>query len=354
MRLSLRPANPLEYLALRANLVPRAAAEAWGGVAATGVLAAAARAGVFVRLAQGPAPADKIAADLGLESEPTELLLGCLHAAGYLTLRRGRYRIARRERRWLDPGSPLGVGAFVDATGDYFDWWRDLGEVLRSGRPVDHHDVPPEDPYWRRYMLGQRDLARLSAVEVASRLDLERPPRRILDVGGGHGLYSAALCHRYPEATATVLDLPGAVEAARGTLPASVRDRVSYIAGDARTAELPGDQDLVLCFNLVHHLREPEIRALLARVHAALAPDGTLAVLDAFAEPARRGDQGAACLGMFMFLSSGSRVFTPRQLAGWLVAAGFAAPRVVPVRRVPGLALYRARRLPGVGDSPLR
>jgi hypothetical protein len=155
------------------------------------------------------------------------------------------------------------------------------------------------------------------------------------------------LCHRYPGATATVLDLPGAIEAGRGTVPTAVRDRVSYVAGDARTADLPGGQDLVLCFNLIHHLKEDEIRDLLTRIHAALAPDGTLAVLDAFAEPGRRGDEGAAYLGMFLYLASGSRVFSPRQLAGWLVSAGFAAPRAVPVRRVPGLALYRSRRLPG-------
>ena len=208
MRLSLRPANLAEYVALRANLVPRPAAEAWAGVAASGVLAAAARTGVLTRLARGPATAAQIAAELGLAPEPAGLLLGCLHAAGYATVRRGRYRLARRQRRWLDPGSPLGVGAFVAATGDYFDWWRDLGEVVRTGRPVGHHEAAADDPYWHRYMRGQRDLARLSATEVAARLDLAHPPRTILDIGGGHGLYSAALCRRYPGATATVLTCP--------------------------------------------------------------------------------------------------------------------------------------------------
>ena len=41
MRLSLRGANPAEWLALRAGLVPVAAAEAWGGMALSGVLIAA-------------------------------------------------------------------------------------------------------------------------------------------------------------------------------------------------------------------------------------------------------------------------------------------------------------------------
>ena len=38
MRLALRGANPAEWLALRAGLVPAAAADAWGGMALSGVV----------------------------------------------------------------------------------------------------------------------------------------------------------------------------------------------------------------------------------------------------------------------------------------------------------------------------
>ena len=43
MRLALRGANPAEWLALRAGLVPAAAADAWGGMALSGVAVAAVR-----------------------------------------------------------------------------------------------------------------------------------------------------------------------------------------------------------------------------------------------------------------------------------------------------------------------
>ena len=57
VRLSLRGANPAEWLALRAGVVPTAAAEAWGGMALSGVLIAAVRTGVTARLARRPATA---------------------------------------------------------------------------------------------------------------------------------------------------------------------------------------------------------------------------------------------------------------------------------------------------------
>jgi hypothetical protein len=69
-----------------------------------------------------------------------------------------------------------------------------------------------------------------------------------------------------------------------------------------------------------------------------------LAVMDVFAEPSRRASTAANFLGLFMYLSSGSQVYTPAQLHGWLRDAGFAAPRRLPVLRLPGQAVYVARR----------
>jgi hypothetical protein len=37
----------------------------------------------------------------------------------------------------------------------------------------------------------------------------------VLDIGGGHGWYSAQLCARHPQLTATVLDLPGSAAIGR-------------------------------------------------------------------------------------------------------------------------------------------
>jgi hypothetical protein len=47
---------------------------------------------------------------------------------------------------------------------------------------------------------------------------------------------------------------------------------------------------------------------------------------------------------LFMYLSSGARVYTPAQLHGWLRAAGFGPARKIPVRRLPGQAVYVARK----------
>jgi 2-polyprenyl-3-methyl-5-hydroxy-6-metoxy-1,4-benzoquinol methylase len=350
----LRGANPAEWLALRAGLVPAPAAEAWGGMGLSGILIAAVRTGLTAQLAQRPGTAAELAADLGLDPLPTRLLLDCLRSAGHVTVHDGRYRLSRRARRWLDPASGLSVAGYVAGTADYWTWWAELGEVTQGRRPAGTHGAPPGDPYWQRYIRGQYELARLSAAEVARKLRLPAGARHLLDVGGGHGLYSVQLCRRHPGLTATVLDLPGSAAVGREIVAAAgLADRVRFHDGDvtAGDLELGGSYDAVLCFNLVHHLPAAQITVLLGKARDALAPGGTLAVLDAFADPGGRASAAANFLGLFVYLSSGSHVHTPDELRGWLREAGFAAPRRVRVLRVPGLSLYVARkelaRLPG-------
>src|SRR3984957_18317220 len=268
MRLSLRGDNPTERLALIGRLAPAAAAEAWAGMALSGVLVAAVRTGLTARLAGRPATADELAADLGLDPRPTRMLLDCLQSAGHVSCRAGRYQLSRSSRRWLDPAAALSVGQFVDAAGDYAAWWSGLEDVTRGAAPAGHHDAPPGAPYWRRYITGQLELARLSAPEVARKLRLPGDPRSLLDIGGGHGWYSAELCRRYPRLTATVLDLPGRAAIGRGVIGrGGLADRVRYRDGDATTADLGGGYDCVLCFNLVHHVSHDQAASLLARIH---------------------------------------------------------------------------------------
>jgi len=348
MRLALRASGPLEWLALRAGVVPVAAAEAWGGMALSGVIIAAVDSGLAARLARGPATAAELAADLGLDPVATALLLSCLHTGGHVARRGEAYRLTRSSRRWLDPASSLSVARFVSANADYWTWWSSLAEVTRTGRTFGHHSAPPDDAYWRRYIRGQLDLARLSAGEVARKLRLPAGPRSLLDIGGGHGWYSAALCQRHPGLTATVLDLPGSVAAGREIIAeAGLAERVLFRAGDATSDDLGRGYDGVLCFNLIHHLSPEAIMSLFRRVGEALAPGGRFAVMDAFAEPSRRQSAAANVLGLFVYLSSGAQVYTPGQLREWLAEAGFGAPKRIPILRIPGQAMYVVQKASG-------
>jgi SAM-dependent methyltransferase len=303
------------------------------------------RLGVFDRLLNGPASAEAVASDLGLTATGTRFLLDSLTAVGHLRLSGERYEVTDRSRRWLDPASDQYVGTYIQHSYDYWEWWEHMEDVIRTGKSFEIHEFPPDDPSWRVYITGQYELARLSGPEVARALKLPPDPVALLDVAGGHGWFSAELCKRHGGLQATVIDLPGSAAIGRGIIAgAGMSDRVQHVEGDLATADFGGPYDAALCFNIIHHLTPDQIVALFARIHDALKPGGTFAVLDLFTPPRNQQPDAGALLGMFFHLTSAAATYGPEELFGWLERTGFERPRKVRIRRIPSQTLYEARR----------
>lgn len=333
-----------EWVALKLNLAPVPLAASVYGMPAARTLAVAQRLGLLAHLARTPATAAEAARALGLEPVPTRLLLEALAGARHVTRRRrdGRYVLHRRARRWLDPTSPTSVASYLDHTADYWAWWADLERIVREGGSFAIHDAAAPDPSWRRYVTGQHELARLSADEVAAVVALPADATRLLDLGGAHGTFAAALCRRHPGLEATVLDLPGSVAVGREI----AEGRVAFREGDMLDpgSDLGGPYDAVLLFDVVHHLTPEQTLTLLRRIRGVLRPGGTLAVLDLFRTGRRRRPRAsAAFLGLFFHLTSGADLPSAAGLARGLAAAGFGPPARARVRRLPDQRLYVAR-----------
>jgi ubiquinone/menaquinone biosynthesis C-methylase UbiE len=273
------------------------------------------------------------------------LLLDSLAALDHVDKRRELYSLSRSARKWLDPDSADYVGTYIEHCFDYWSWWDRLEEIVRSGEGIEIHDFGAGDPHWEVYIRGQFELARISSPEVAKALRLPAQPESLLDVAGGHGWYSAELCRRHPTLNATVLDLPGSAAVGRRIIAEQeMSDRVQHVEGDMMSADLGGPHDGALVFNIVHHLSADENIALLRRVYGALKPGGTVAVLDLWLPEDDRRPDAAAMLGLFFYLTSAAATYAERDVRGWLAEAGFERIRKVGIRRLPGQALFEARK----------
>nr|WP_320160960.1 methyltransferase [uncultured Methanoregula sp.] len=111
-------------------------------------------------------------------------------------------------------------------------FWADLPRIIREGpvtcdRAQMFRDVIiPSMAENCRCGLLQQVTAWVSAVP-------EFPAaRRLLDLGGGHGLYSIAFCQKNPGLDAVVFDLPQVMEATRDFIGRYRAERVSVLPGD--------------------------------------------------------------------------------------------------------------------------
>lgn len=113
--------------------------------------------------------------------------------------------------------------------------------------------------------------ARVRAI-LASRRPGEAPPRRLLDVGCGLGLFLQKLSQAFPDAEAIGVELAPPTAARAAALPGLQIHQRPFTA-----LALPAESVDVLCMNhLLEHLPEP--RRELAQAAVLLAPGGLLEI----------------------------------------------------------------------------
>ncbi|MFI6498514.1 methyltransferase [Nonomuraea typhae] len=285
------------------------------------------RLGVFELLGAGPQPAADLAAKLGLPAEPLPVLLDALVAFGYLVKTHDAYALGPAADPWLDRTAGGGFAPILAVWHDLIgELWTGLEASVRAGAPPE-----PFYPWLVRSPDRVRDfqdmlagLARMLAPAVAE----AAPPLTgsLLDVGGGHAVYSIALCQANPDLRATVIDLPEALR--QGSVHverAGLAERVQLVPGDLAD-HIDGRHDAALLFNIVHGLDREAAADLVARVARALRPGGVLLVLEPFADPpAGAGAHDTALLAGFslnLAATQGGRLYTFDEVASWASAAG--------------------------------
>lgn len=311
--------------------------------------AAAIELGLFEALRDGPLEDKVLAERIAASERGLRYLVDAVLPLGYLAREGDRLRLTPQSERWLLKGARQSVADLYLYFADMAGRWSRLPESVRLGRPA----MPADRWYadhpeaWARYHAGMRSIARLLSDEVLARVPLSDGDRRLLDLGGSHGLYSARFCERYPQLSATVLDMAAARPVAEETLAAEgMGGRVAFREGDIHRDDLGTGWDVVLLFNVARISPEAELRPLLARIAAALAEGGRLIVLDQLADrlSTRFRQANARMIDLEIFNSTPGDIHPLPSLSRWIAEAGMAEPRHIPLRRSGGQGLLVARK----------
>jgi hypothetical protein len=155
-----------------------------------------------------------------------------------------------------------------------------------------------------------------------------------------------AMCRRFGDLRATVLDLPASAAVGRHIVSEEgFSERVSFREGDALSDPLGEGLDVLSAFNLLHHLAPADAQSLLGRARCALRPGGWLMIGETErSEPGHAPPSLAGAMSAVVyFASSGTRNYSSRELSGWLTQAGFGTVEVHRAERSPWRLLYLAR-----------
>lgn len=151
--------------------------------------------------------------------------------------------------------------------------------------------------------------------------------RALLDIGGGAGAFVAAVSAAAPALRFGLFDLPPVIEAARARL-GSRAESVTLHPGSFRTDPLPTGYDLITMVRVLHDHDDDVVAALLAKVHAALPPDGRALIVEPLAETMSAPRVGHAYFGFYLAAMRSGRPRTFAEYRTMARAAGFARARL--------------------------
>ncbi len=281
------------------------------------IITVAGRTGVLRLLAENAVTPDDVASELGLDPVAAAKMVRALCALGIVESEGENYRVVSALRPHFIPGDDDLLPFLEHSHAMYERWGANLEPWLR-GEEWGTAERTPEEI--RRFGAAMRAMGSQQARRVAAALDLEGA-RRMLDVGGGWGHFSKALCEKRPGLRATVLDIPEVAELAAADLAGSeLGDRIDFLPGDYLETDYGSDYDLVLFANVLHQETADRAAKMVRRGAEALAPDGRVVVVD-FAIDDRQREHLLGTLFAVNMRSFGD-TWTEPTIRGWMEAAG--------------------------------
>jgi SAM-dependent methyltransferase len=310
---------------------------------------------IFDALRERPGTLAEICARFGWDERPADTLLTLCLANGYLDQDGdGVFTPSTTALEHLCQGSPWDLTPYYGSLRDR-PVVQDFVRVLKTGRPAHWAGLDEASDDWHGSMLSE-DFARTFTAAMDCRgvflgkkladavADVISGARRLLDVGGGSGVYACALAANAPQLEAVVFEQAPVDAIAREKIAQrGLSGRVRVETGDMFADPWPADCDVHLFSNVMHDWGRTEILALLHRSRETLAPGGTVLVHEAFLDPDQRGPLPVAEYSCILAHSTQGRCYAWSEMEAFLAEAGFHSLGYRPTGGDRGVVVARAK-----------
>ena len=285
----------------------------------------------FTWLDARPSTLEAVCAHFAFHPRPADVMLTLFTARGYVERRGGLFHVSAVGHEHLTSASPWYLAPYFGALRER-TFVQDFVRVLRTGQPAswgggksgqDWHVAMLDDAFARRFTAAM-DCRGLYLGEALGRAVDLASHHRLLDIGGGSGIYSCALAARHRHLRATVLDqAPVAPIATTLVAERGLADRVTVTASNFFADPLPSSHDVHLFSNVLHDWDVSEVQHLLAASFAALEPGGLLLIHDAFIDAEKGGPVPIAEYSVLLMHASQGKCYATSEYERMLSDAGF-------------------------------
>jgi hypothetical protein len=308
-------------------------------------ISVAAKLGVADLLAKGAKTADQLAQTIGVKPRPLYRLLRALASVGVFAQdEAGRFSLTPLAEP-LRSDAPDSLRALAIFFGADWHWrvWSELCYSVETGQPGFEHiynkayfDYLAENPEPARvFNDAMTSFSGSVSAAVIDAYDFTGITK-LVDVGGGHGLFLSSILQKYPQMKGVLFEAPFVAEGAGDAIKErGLTGRCEVVGGDF-FASAPAGGDAYIMKHIVHDWDDEHALTILQNCHRAMTENGKLLVVEMLIPESNAPSLGKFLdLEMLLFLHSYER--TEAEYGALFERAGFRLTRIVPTRMPHGV-----------------
>ncbi len=243
------------------------------------VLSTAVEHEIFDALSE-PKTSSELADLRGLHRDMTEKLCRAMTSMALLTKNGDngdKYALTNISKKFLIEASPYYQGDLIKLMKKTReDRWGNLSEALKNG-PM---EIPRDHTVFdRSFILAMAEAAICGSLQRTMRALRENEDfmraKRILDLGGGHGLYSIAFARLNPDFEVTVFDYPQVIEGITKEVISGHNGGINLIQGDLTKDGIGSGYDVVFVSDVLYR-PEASLVPILKKINTSLNDGGLL------------------------------------------------------------------------------
>jgi hypothetical protein len=214
----------------------------------------------FNRLNEAPFSIVEICSLFKIKERPADVMLTLFKAYGFIKEKGKKYRLTDTARTYLLKKSSFDLTSYVTSLKDR-PVCMDILNVLRTGKPCnwaaaksgkDWASSMEDNAFAESFSSAMNSRGAYLASGLVKALDLTGH-KKVLDIGGASGIYTAALLTAFPHLKGTVFEKPPVDKVAKYSLnKLGMGNRVSIIPGDVFKDSLPKGHDVHFISHVLH------------------------------------------------------------------------------------------------------
>ncbi len=287
-----------------------------------------------------PELADKIDAD----SPALSKLLYALVSLELLTIKGNKFSNSNTSKKYfVKSGSSFLGGAMHQV--QLWNSWNNLTDIVKSGQDEVKRKIYNREHDWLAdFIAAMHARGVLEAQKVKPLINFEGV-KKVLDLGGGSGIFASTFIRNTPSMHAIVFDLPNVIPLTEQYIAGeNLTGRITTLEGNYLYDDIGSGYDLIFLSAVIHSNSYDENLSLMKKCANALNPNGRIVVMDFIMDEDRTRPVHGALFAINMLVNTEKgTTYTRKEIENWLYAAGLQNIEMKKVDRKIGLISGRLK-----------